>query len=94
MLTSHITPTKSTAYESKVESPHVTSTKPHPVKEEKASSKGASETASGSEDILETLASRINQLAASDSEDDLFSGMFLLMYDLQCVYLVSCGFYR
>ena len=46
--------------------------------EVKPSGKSAAESASGSEDILDALALRIDQLAASDSEDDLFSGMFTL----------------
>jgi len=45
----------------------------------KPSGKSAAESASGSEDILDALALRIDQLAASDSEDDLFNGMFTLL---------------
>ena len=61
--------------------------------EVKPGSKGASETAAESEDILDVLALRIDQLAASDSEDDLFSGMLLPVYEshkcmICCVELV------
>lgn len=53
--------------------------KQKPEMEVKPSGKNAAESASGSEDILDALALRIDQLAASDSEDDLFSGMFTLL---------------
>jgi len=46
------------------------------TKAAEASSNRTEETASGSEDILDVLASRIDQLAASDSEDDIFRGTF------------------
>jgi len=53
--------------------------KQKPEMEVKPSGKSAAESASGSEDILDALALRIDQLAASDSEDDVFSGMFTLL---------------
>ncbi|PFX31720.1 RIMS-binding protein 2 [Stylophora pistillata] len=71
VLSSQIMPTKSATYEAKVGSPHINSSKPQPVGREEASTKGSA--APASEDILESLASRINQLAASDSEDDPIS---------------------
>lgn len=73
VLSSQIMPTKSATYEAKLGSPHINSSKPQPVGREEASTKGSA--APASEDILESLASRINQLAASDSEDDPISGM-------------------
>ena len=68
VLSSQIMPTKSATFEEKVESFLVNSSKPQPVA-------GADTNTPASEDILESLASRINQLAASDSEDDPLSGM-------------------
>ena len=53
--------------------------KQQPEMEVKPGGKSAAEAVSGSEDILDVLALRIDQLAASDSEDDIFSGMFLLV---------------
>lgn len=64
--------------ESKVESPHISPVKQKPEMEVRPSGKSVAESASGSEDILDALALRIDQLAASDSEDDVFSGMFTL----------------
>ena len=90
VLSSHITPAKSVVSESKIESPHISPVKQKPEMEVKPSGKSTAESASGSEDILDVLALRIDQLAASDSEDDLFSGMFALltsdteMCDLLC----------
>lgn len=80
VLSSHITPTKSSVvHESRVDSLH-----PSPMKQStkaaEASRNRTEETASGSEDILDVLASRIDQLAASDSEDDIFRGTFCLIY--------------
>lgn len=90
VLSSNITPAKSVS-ESKVESPHISPVKQKPEMEVKPSGKSTAESAaSGSEDILDALHLRIDQLAASDSDDDLFSGMFALltsdteMYDLLC----------
>ena len=68
VLSSQIMPTKSATFEEKVESFLVNSSKPQPVA-------GEDTNTPASEDILESLASRINQLAASDSEDDPLSGM-------------------
>lgn len=91
VLSSNITPAKSVVSESKVESPHLSPVKQKPEMEVKPSGKSTAESAaSGSEDILDVLHLRIDQLAASDSDDDLFSGMFALltsdteMYDLLC----------
>ena len=59
--------------------------------EVKPSGKSAADAASGSEDILDVLALRIDQLAASDSEDDLFSGMFLFTSDTKLMCDVLYG---
>lgn len=53
--------------------------KQQPEMEVKPGGKTTAERSSGSEDILDVLALRIDQLAASDSEDDIFSGMFLFV---------------
>ena len=75
MLSSHITPTKSAIQESSF---HASPTK-QAAKTVEADNKKTEKPASGSEDILDVLASRIDQLAASDSEDDIFGGMFCLI---------------
>ena len=77
-LSSHITPTNSTVQESRIESFHASPTK-QAAKTAEADNKKTQKPASGSEDILDVLASRIDQLAASDSEDDIFGGMFCLI---------------
>ena len=75
-LSSHITPTKSSVtLESRVDSLHTSPVK-QSSKAAEASGKSTEEAPSGTEDILDVLASRIDQLAASDSEDDIFGGMF------------------
>ena len=59
--------------------------KQKPEMEVKPTSTSAAESASGSEDILDALALRIDQLAASDSEDDVFSGMFTFQMTRKCM---------
>ena len=76
-LSSHIAPTKSSTYESKVEMSHTSPIK-QPLSASEASQKPETGAAQGTEDLLDVLASRIDQLAASDSEDDIFSGMYKL----------------
>lgn len=49
-----------------------------PLIASEASQKPETGAAPGTEDLLDVLASRIDQLAASDSEDDIFSGMYKL----------------
>ena len=44
-----------------------------------ASGKSTEEASSGTEDSLDEFASRIDQLVASDSEDDIVGGMFCLI---------------
>lgn len=78
MLSSHVTPTKSAVQESRIESFHASPTK-QATKTMEADNKKTEKPVSGSEDILDVLASRIDQLAASDSEDDIFGGMFCLI---------------
>lgn len=78
---SHITPTKSVTHESKVESPHISLAKQQPEMEVKPSGKSEAGAAAGSEDILDVLHLRIDQLAASDSEEDVFSGMLPSVFE-------------
>lgn len=49
-----------------------------PLSVSEASQKPETGAAQGTEDLLDVLASRIDLLAASDSEDDIFSGMYKL----------------
>lgn len=77
-LSSHIIPTKSSTYESKVEMSQKTSPMKQPLSVSEASQKPETGAAQGTEDLLDVLASRIDLLAASDSEDDIFSGMYKL----------------
>ena len=49
-----------------------------PLSASEASQKPETGAAPGTEDLLDVLASRIDLLAASDSEDDIFSGMYKL----------------
>ena len=49
-----------------------------PLSASKASQKSETGASPETEDLLDVLASRIDQLAVSDSEDDIFSGMYKL----------------
>lgn len=49
-----------------------------PLSVSEVSQKPETGAAQGTEDLLDVLASRIDLLAASDSEDDIFSGMYKL----------------
>lgn len=51
--------------------------------EVKLSGKSVVELVSGLEDILDVLVLRIDQLVVFDSEDDVFSGMFILFINIE-----------
>ncbi|XP_068681070.1 peripheral-type benzodiazepine receptor-associated protein 1-like isoform X3 [Montipora foliosa] len=65
----HVIPRKSSHEESKSDSPHATPTKQSAAV---AGIKRSEDKPSGSDDILDVLHTRIDELAASDSEDDIF----------------------
>ena len=62
-----------------------------PLSASEASQKPETGAAPGTEDLLDVLASRIDQLAASDSEDDIFSGMYKLtvLWQFLMVYILQ-----
>ena len=71
----HVSPTKSSLQESKTDSLHATSAGQSSVKQSSVDDvKSSEEKPAGPDDILDVLHSRIDQLAASDSEDDIFGG--------------------
>lgn len=84
----HVSPTKSSLQEPKTDSLQVTSARQSSAKQSSVDDvKSSEEKPAGPDDILDVLHSRIDQLAASDSEDDIFGGglSFSLPF-LVCVY--------
>ena len=92
----HVSPTKSSVQESKTDSLHATSAGQSSAKQSSVDDvKSSEEKPAGPDDILDVLHSRIDQLAASDSEDDIFGGglSFSLLVEVSffaCVCLCIC----
>lgn len=89
----HVSPTKSSLQESKTDSLHATSAGQSSAKQSSVDDvKSSEEKPAGSDDILDVLHSRIDQLAASDSEDDIFAGELSFSLLAEVSFLVClCG---